>query len=330
MFPCTNRGQIVAVTRRLPYDKPDMTSNITFVTTVAIISHLPCRMPINSYCGEYTECQLCVCCYGLSECWFYLSGLPGWACSSQRARFEPPTHPEQVETVPIPDDLPAPVARFAAATFGDAIPVTDSVQITGRSTLHLNGLTLPARFKIYHDAGDAYYHYIQVTWFGIPVLTVNERYMDGVGIMDIIGEPIVDQPATNAAAYQALWAEAVWFPAIWFTDERVTWEARDDNSAILHLADAPENEHFIITFDPETGLFTEIITERYRDTDITAHRRWTNRALGWETIEGVMLPTLAETQWDDEQPWAIWRAEDIALNVEVQERLAQFGGTPPD
>jgi hypothetical protein len=250
-----------------------------------------------------------------------LAGLVGivWVGTRVPARpFDPPAAGTPPETVPVPTALPSPVARYAQAVFGDRIPMTDSAQITGRGTLVLNGLALPARFKFYHDAGNAYAHHIQVTWFSFPVLTVNESYQNGVATMNLPGETIHDAPEINAAAYQALWAEAIWFPALWFTDERVHWEPLNDNSARLILEDAAPDERFTLYFDPQTGLLTEMVAQRYRNLGDPARHRWTNRAVTWAALAGVQVPIIAETQWDDERPWAVWRVEDITLNLDVR------------
>lgn len=231
--------------------------------------------------------------------------------------FARPAAGPEPATVPIPDDLPPPVARYAQAVFGEAIPVTQSAQITGRGTLVLNGLSLPARFKFYHDAGNAYAHHLQITWYGLPVLTVNEHYLDGVATMHLPGETITDTPEINAGAYQALWGEGIWLPAVWFTDERARWEPIDDHSARLVLADAAPEEQFIVHFDPQTGLVTEMVAQRYQNPGDADRVRWTNHAITWGTFGGVRVPTLAETQWADDRPWAVWRVEDVSFDVDV-------------
>ncbi len=246
----------------------------------------------------------------------------GWLGTMVPARsFERPAFPPAPDTVPIPDDLPPPVARYARAAFGEEIPVIHSAQITGRGKLVLNGLALPARFQFYHDAGNAYAHYIQITWFSLPVLTVNELYQNGVATMQLPGETISDTPENNAAAYQALWGEAIWFPSIWFTDERARWEPIDEHSARLILADAAPEEQFTVYFDSQSGLITEMVTQRYRDPGDPERLRWTNRVVTWGTLAGMRVPVVAETQWADERPWAVWRTQDVTVNLDVREGL---------
>jgi hypothetical protein len=79
----------------------------------------------------------------------------------------------------LPDDVPAPVARYYRATFGGRVPEVESAVITAHGYLRLAGVSLPARFRFTHLAGRAYRHYIEGTWLGLPVLKVNEWYLDG-------------------------------------------------------------------------------------------------------------------------------------------------------
>jgi hypothetical protein len=231
----------------------------------------------------------------------------------------------------VPANLPPPVARYTEVAFGEEVPVIESALIIGRADLTFNGITVPGRFKMYHDAGQAYYHYMQVAWFQIPVLTVHERFLDGVAFFDLPGSMIQDEPTVNAAANQGLWAESVWLPSIYFTDERVQWVAVDDQTAQLIVPEAAEVEIFTLRFDAETGLLTELSTYRYRDAGDTERLLWTNRMLEWGEFNGVMIPTLSETQWgDQDDPWAVWRVESVIYNLDVSARMAQFGGDVDD
>ena len=56
-------------------------------------------------------------------------------------------------TVSLPAGLPAPVARFYRAVYGEEIPVIESAVISGRARLRIMGLTFPSRFRFTHVAG---------------------------------------------------------------------------------------------------------------------------------------------------------------------------------
>lgn len=144
-----------------------------------------------------------------------------------------PEASQPAETVPLPNGLPAPVERYYRLAYGDAVPVVHSVVITGRAKMRPFGVWLPARYRFTHDAGNGYRHYIEATWFRIPVMKVNERYVDGKALMEL---PWMkdDGEQLDQAANIGMWAElAASAPSVFLTDPRVRWRAVDDETAIL-------------------------------------------------------------------------------------------------
>jgi hypothetical protein len=101
--------------------------------------------------------------------------LLGWVgLRVKPAPFSPfPRQQPQLETVPLPDSLPAPVERFYRQIYGESVPVVTSAVISGRATMRVSGITFPARFRFTHDAGQGYRHYIETTFFGFPIMRVN-------------------------------------------------------------------------------------------------------------------------------------------------------------
>lgn len=232
-----------------------------------------------------------------------------------------------VTTAPIPGGLPAPVARFARAVYGDALPNAQTAMVLGRAEVTMNGITMPARFRFYYDMARGHYHDIQVTWFSLPVMGIHERYLDGDAIIDI---PIIgrteNDPFTNSASRQGFWAELIaWSPALALVDPRVQWEAVDENSARLIVPDAPAEEAFTLTFDPVTGYLDTLTSQRYQGSDGVRHH-WQARALEWRLINGLATMARSSISWDDAAPWVIWDIEHVVLGVDVSARLAQFGG----
>src|SRR6476619_4278185 len=102
----------------------------------------------------------------------------------------------EFKTIPVPENLPAPVERFYRAAYGDNIPVIESAVFQGRATIRpfLN-FPLPARFVFVHNAGKDYRHYIEATWFGLPILKVNEGYVDGASFFEAPMGKIFDDAA---------------------------------------------------------------------------------------------------------------------------------------
>lgn len=240
------------------------------------------------------------------------------------------SYPEQtppLPTVPLPDDLPAPVLRYYRQLYGDVVPVITSAVVSGRATMKPFGFALPARFRFVHDTGQGYRHYIEATFFGIPIMKVNEWYLDGHGRLDLPIIGVTEGPKTDQGANLGLWAESTFLPAIWITDERVRWEAVDEETAVLIVPFGDEEQQFVVRFDPETGDLLLLEAMRYRD-EAGDKILWLAAAVPGETIEagGATLNATGSATWLDQgTPWATFTAEEIVYNVDVQAYIRATG-----
>ena len=239
-----------------------------------------------------------------------------------------PEKSSALKTVPIPTGLPAPVERFYKTVYGNEIPVIETTVAKGRAFIAPFGVKLPARFLFVHEAGKGYRHYFEATWFGMPIMKVNERYVDGKSLFEApVGDPIVDDASTNQAANLAVWAEAAWFPSIWITDPRVRWEAVDDNTALLFVPFEDKVENFVMRFNPETGMLDSMEAMRYRDSGPQAKKiLWITRNVEGKKIEGSKLDAIGSATWIDQgKPWATFTLEEVHYNVNVSEYIRQKG-----
>jgi hypothetical protein len=256
--------------------------------------------------------------------------LIGWLGLQIKPRpFSPyPQKTLGLKTVPLPAGLPAPAERFYKTVYGNEIPVIETVVIKGRAVIAPFGVKLPARFLFVHNAGRDYRHYIEATWFGIPIMKVNERFLDGKSLFELpVGTPIEDDPSTNQAANLAVWAEAAWFPSIWMTDPRVRWEAVDENTALMYIPFEGKEENFVMRFNPETGLLDSMEAMRFRDSGPQAKKiLWITRNVKGKKIEGTKLDAVGTATWLDQgKPWATFTLEEVKYNVDVSEYIRQKG-----
>jgi hypothetical protein len=238
-----------------------------------------------------------------------------------------PEKKPELKTIPFPSGLPAPVERFYKTVYGDQIPVIETVVATGRATISPFGLKLPARFIFVHNAGRDYRHYIEATWFGMPILKVNEGYLEGKSFFESPMGNIYDDASTNQGANLALWAEAGWFPSIWVTDPRVRWEAVDEKTALLFVPFEDQQENFVIRFNPETGLLDSMEAMRFRDSGPQAKKiLWITRNIESKKIAGTQLDTVGSATWLDQgKPWATFTLEEVNYNVDVSQYIRQKG-----
>lgn len=231
-----------------------------------------------------------------------------------------------VEYIPLPTGLPAPVERFYRELYGDRIPVIGTAVISGKASLKVNGITFPGRFRFTHQTGKSYRHYIEATIFGLPLMRVNERYIDGVSRMALPFGTTENEPQINQAANLALWAEAMWFPGILVTDPSLRWESLDDHSAVLAVPFGDQEELFIARFDPETALLTTLESMRYKDEKSRSKSLWITRALEWQEVDGYLIPRTSDATWFDEGgPWAVFAVDELVINSDVDNYLRSEG-----
>ena len=237
----------------------------------------------------------------------------------------------KLETIPLPTGLPAPVERFYRKLYGDRIPVITSAVITGSATIRpvAAGPAFPARFRFIHEVGQNYRHYIEATWFGFPIMRVNETYLDGQSRQEMPWGTTENAPQANQAANLGMWAETLSMPAVFLTDPRVRWEAVDDLTAMLVVPFGQDQERFVVRFDPQTGLvrWTEVM--RYKTAGPDSRKiLWITESLPGKTIDaaGTTLNAVGSATWlDDGKPWAFFGNEELVYNVDVREYVRARG-----
>lgn len=237
----------------------------------------------------------------------------GWAALLVKPAPFPPVSEaaKPPATVPLPTGLPTPVEKFYRMQFGDQVPVINTAVISGRGTMRLPplfNLTLPVRFRFTHEAGRNYRHYIEATLFGLPVLKVNEYYVDGVERQELPWVVATDNPKLDQGGNLGMWAELMkWLPSVLVTDPNVRWEAIDKESAILVVPFGNDEDRFVVRFGADGSEIAYWETMRYANGE-GEKTLWVNGA--W---------------FDDGKPWFVVLEEDVVVNIPVDTSVTAKG-----
>lgn len=227
--------------------------------------------------------------------------------------------------IPLPTDLPLPVERFYRQIYGERIPNIETAIISGRGKLRVNGITFPARFRFTHISGQDYRHYIEATFYGHPLLKVNEHFLNGISRLELpLG--ISKGPKVDQGANLALWAEAIWMPAVWVTNSQAHWEPVDAQTALLFVPFGAKWEQFLVRFDPQTGLIDLMESMRYKGEESENKTLWLNQVLEWDLTRETPIPQVTTITWFDEKmPWAVFATEEIVYNLDVAGYIQEEG-----
>ncbi|MGB7980521.1 MAG: DUF6544 family protein [Candidatus Nanopelagicales bacterium] len=218
-----------------------------------------------------------------------------------------------------PTDVPAPVARFYRAAYGDRVPRVTSMAAYGRARARF-GLWMPLRFRLVHQPGQAFERSMEVTWFGRTVLRARDRYVDGRGMTGPVGKEATG-PAVDQGANLILWAEAPLMPSLWITDDRLRWEPIDDTSAQLNFPFGAARDALTVHFDARSDLITRITALRHRDRG-SGPIPWQADFLTWAQVTGAKVPARISITWPDQGgPWSTWDFEHVLWNRDIGDLL---------
>ena len=227
----------------------------------------------------------------------------------------------EMETMEIPQGLPKPVENFYRSVYGEKAPIINSLVIIGHGRVRQFGIWLPTRFAMIHNAGKDYRHYFEATFFGIPVLKINEGYIDGQSFFESPMGTYYNDANSNQGANLALWAEGAWFPSLWISDPRAHWQAIDDTTAALFVPYEKSEENFIVRFNPQSGLIDLMEVMRYRSPGDTDKVLWLTNEVKLADGSAVSYAT-----WlDDGKPWAEFVIDDVRFNLDVSDLIRARG-----
>jgi hypothetical protein len=238
--------------------------------------------------------------------------------------FSPyPEKTQDAGTVELPSNLPAPVQGYLEAAAGSHVPVMESAVVWGKAKLRINGIWMPVRFRTYYLPGQSFLRYMEVTWFGRPVLKVSDVYVHGEGVTKIEG--MLNKRETGGkidkGSNLALWGEVVFTPSVFVTDTRTRWESVDIDSVRLVVPFGEQTDSLLFRFDQKTNLITQVLALRYKGQG-EEKTPWVIDINEWKTFHSVKIPALFAVTWEDEgSPWSYWTVEGVEYNVDIADKI---------
>ena len=214
------------------------------------------------------------------------------------------------------------VDRFYDAVFTDkAVELSTSV-VWGRARFNINGIRMKGRFVTYYKLGEGFYRYIEITWFGMPLIKGYDLFTDEKAEFCIAGK-VETGDQIEQGQNLALWAESLWSPSILASSEEIEWEDTGEGTARLRFAFGKENDYLNIKFNEGTGLVDSMNAMRYKGT--TGEKvLWEIESIEWDMFEGMAIPVKSSVRWKDEKsPWAFWNIEGVRYNIVLSEDFSE-------
>ena len=220
--------------------------------------------------------------------------------------------------------LPLPVARYFRRVLRDGQPMIRSVITTQEAEFFINGAWRPLKATQHFSATppglvwDA-----TITMAPLVQAYVRDGYVVGQGSMQaaVYGLlPLVDQagtPELNSGALQRFLGEAVWLPTALLPSSAVSWQARDDRSAVATLTDRGTRVSMLFEFDGN-GDVVKISGDRFKESAGSyTLQPWIISCQEHAERSGIRVPQYCEVAWMGlNGPEPYWRGRISTIRFE--------------
>lgn len=209
------------------------------------------------------------------------------------------------------------VSKFYETVFdGDVIETKTSV-VAGKARFNIKGIPMKGRFITFYRASEGFYRYIEVTWFGIPILSGYDLYTEDTSEF-CMGESVETGERIEQGQNLALWAESFWSPSMLVFSDAIEWQGIGERAAVMHIPYHDDSDTITITFEDE-GLIEKMEALRFKGNS-PEKTLWQIKCLEWADFDGITIPVKSSVKWGDEaKPWAYWEIDSIQYNIPVSE-----------
>lgn len=224
--------------------------------------------------------------------------------------------------------LPAPVQRYFRKVLTEGQPLIAAAHVRQEGTFNARpGNDMWSRFTASQDVVTQRPGFVwnaDIRMFGVVPVRVHDAYVAGEGILHgaLLGLlKVMENRGTPEIAQGELYrylAEAAWYPTALLPSQGVRWEAVDDSSARVTLADAGTSVTMLFRFNSE-DLIESVYTEgRAREENgRMIPTPWEGKWSRYESHNGMLVPMEGEVAWvlpEGRTPY--WRGSIIELTYD--------------
>jgi hypothetical protein len=237
---------------------------------------------------------------------------------------------KSVPTVRVYEDkeltnLPAPVQRYFRAALTPGQSIVTVLDVEHRGTFNMSATKekwipfISNQRVIPHRAGFDWDAKIRI-FPGLNVW-VRDAYVGGEGILHATAMGLVSlsdlrgTPEVAQGEFMRFVAESAWCPTRMLPSQGAVWQAVDDKSARLTLADGDTSATLLITFGADHLIASAKADTRARTvSDKIEMTPWQGRFWDYTTIDGMRVPQHGEVEWltpEGAKPY--WRGRITSL-----------------
>lgn len=229
----------------------------------------------------------------------------------------------KTKTIPTSDVIvPETLEKYVENIFSEDINQSLTSLVWGKAKINVKGLWMPGRFITYYIPGHGFFRYIEITWFGRPIIKGYDLYYDQVAEFSIAGQ-LETGETIEQGQNMALWAETIWTPMAFFTNKSIEWDDVNPYDVKLKIPFKESYDEISIHVDSKTGLIKTLRAMRFKGNS-QEKVPWEIDLLEWDEFSGVLIPSESSVKWaDEEKPWSYWSIEGVLYNVKISEKFEE-------
>jgi len=231
------------------------------------------------------------------------------------------------KTMPIPPDLPAPVANYINQIHGQDPGAARSVVVYGQGQFRVRRLPLigylwaPLAWTLHILPGEAFVWQARIYWWRNLIVDGGEEYREGQGRFSM-GKKTIEGETMNRSEQVVMWLYTLLYaPVAVLEFPGLLWTTEGEHSASLKIPAGEQFLSFRLDFDAHSGRLAQIETQRpaSRSGEFFPYqvKIGAYRSVG----NNLTLPTRFSVAWEKDE-YARYEVAGVSMNAPVDEVIA--------